>query len=222
MFQYIKNKIYEIVKHHNVINKEAMIDPTAYISGSSIYGNVKIDNKSKIYQSHIEGNVEIGHHTSLWGPGIFMISRINGIKIGKYCSIARYVSIQEDYHNPDRVTTYFLERNLLDQPLRDNAMISKGKITIGNDVWVGAGAQILSGVTIGDGAIVGAGAIVTKDIPPYAIAGGNPAKVIKFRFDQSKIDELMELAWWDWSTEKIKENQDFLLSVSNTKDIKDV
>ena len=220
MLKYMKNKIYEIVKHHNVIDEKTQIDPSVYVSGSSIYGNVKIDNKSKIYQSHIEGDVEIGHHTSLWGPGIFVIGRINGVKIGKFCSIARFVSIQEDYHNPDRVTTYFLERNLLDQPLRDNAMISKGKVTIGNDVWVGAGAQILSGASVGDGAIIGAGAIVTKDIPPYAIVGGNPAKVIKFRFDQSKIDELVELAWWDWSIEKIKENQDFLLSVSNTEYIK--
>lgn len=215
MLMYIKNKIYEIVKHHNVIDKSTTVDPSAYVSGSSIYGNVQIGKQTKVYQSHLEGEVTIGDHTSIWGPGIFMISRIHGITIGKFCSIARYVSIQEDYHNPDRVTTYFLERNLLNMPLKENAMVSKGKVIIGNDVWIGAGAQILSGVTVGDGAIVGAGAIVTKDIPPYAIVGGNPAKVIKYRFDESKIDELIELAWWDWSTDKIKENQEFLLSVSN-------
>ena len=226
MIDYLKNKVrqklYEIVQQHNVIDKNVQIDSSVYVSGSSIFGKVKIDRNSKIYQSHIEGDIDIGQQTSLWGPGIFIIGRIQSIKIGKFCSIARYVSIQEDYHNPDRVTTYFLERNLLDQPLRDNAMVSKGKVTIGNDVWVGAGAQILSGVTVGDGVVVGAGAIVTKDVPPYAIVGGNPAKVIKFRFDQSKIDELMELAWWDWPIEKIKENQDFLLSVTNSVDMVDI
>ncbi len=222
MLKYIKNKIYEIVKHHNIIDKSTTVDPSAYVSGSSIYGNVEIGKQAKVYQAHLEGEVRIGAYTSIWGPGIFMISRINGIQIGKFCSIARYVSIQEDYHNPDRVTTYFLERNLLNMPLNDNAMISKGKVIIGNDVWIGAGTQILSGVTVADGVIIGAGAIVTKDIPAYAIVGGNPAKVIKYRFEQKKIDQLLEMAWWDWSVEKIKENQDFLLSVSNLLEIKNV
>ena len=222
MLKYIKNKIYEIVTYHNIIDKEAKIDPTAYVSGSSIYGNVRINKGDRIYQSHVEGDVQMGHYSSLWGPGIFVIGRVHGIKIGNFCSIAKYVSIQEDYHNPDRITTYCLERNLLGVVPTDSAMVSKGKIIIGNDVWIGARAQILSGVTVGDGAVVGAGAIVTKDIPPYAIVAGNPAKVIRFRFDQNKIDELMELAWWDWSIEKIKENREFLLSVSSSEDIKDV
>ena len=215
MLDYIKKRIHAIVNQYNVIDAEADIEQSAYISGSAIYGNVRISSNSKIYQAHLEGEVKVGAYSSVWGPGIFIIGRINGIEIGKFCSIARYVSIQEDYHNPDRITTYFLERNLLGEPLKDNAVVSKGKIVIGNDVWIGAGAQILSGVRIGDGAIIGAGAVVTKDIPPYAVAGGNPAKVIKYRFGQKKIDELLGLKWWDWPVEKIKENQDFLLSISS-------
>jgi virginiamycin A acetyltransferase len=215
MLNFIRRKIYEIVKHYNVIDKQARINSDAYISGSSIYGNVKIGQGDIVYQSHVEGDVEIGHYSTLWGPGIFVIGRKQGIEIGRFCSIAKYVSIQEDYHNIDRITTYCLERNLLGVTPGESAMVSNGKIVVGNDVWIGARAQILSGVRVGDGAVIGAGSIVTKDVPPYAVVGGNPAKIIKYRFDQKKIDELIELAWWNWSIEKIKENYQFLLSVSN-------
>lgn len=217
MIEEIKNKIYEIVKHHNTIDTRASIDSQAYISGSLIRGNVSVGHKAKIYQSHIEGDVEIGAYTSLWGPGIFVIGRIHGVKIGKFCSVARYVFMQEDYHNPNRITTYFLERNLLNVSLKDNAMVSKGEIIIGNDVWIGAGAQILSGVSIGDGAVIGAGAVVTQNVPAYAVAAGNPAKVVKYRFGKEKIAELLELQWWNWPDEKIREHSEFLLSEDGSR-----
>lgn len=220
LFEWIKYKIFLIVTQYNIIDKKKLIADNAYVSGSVMQGNVIIGDKCKIYQSHLEGNINIGAFSSIWGPNTFIIGRVNGISIGKFCSIARNVSIQEDYHNPKRITTYFLERNMLLTTLKKNAIISKGKIVIGNDVWIGAGVQILSGVNIAHGVVVGAGSVVTKDIPPYAVVGGNPAKIIKFRFNQSKIDELMALAWWNWSTEKIKENQDFLLSVLNSEEIK--
>lgn len=220
MLNFIKNKIKSIVNQYNDVENNANIHPTAYISGSNIYGSIYISESCKVYQTHIEGKVTIGKFTSLWGPGIFIMGRLNGIKIGRFCSIARYVSIQEDNHNSNRVTTYFLERNLLNEPLNENAEVSKGKINIGNDVWIGAGAQILSGVTVGDGAIVGAGAIVTKNVPSYAIVGGNPAKVIKYRFDEVTIEKLLKMEWWNWQEEKIKNNLDFLLNVSNEGCIK--
>jgi len=212
MLKYIRNKINTIVVQYNVIDKKSIIESSTYISGSKIYGDIKIEKECKIYQSHLEGKITIGQYSSLWGPGIFVIGRINGIEIGKYCSIARYVSIQEDYHNTNRVTTYFLERNFFNEPLRDNAETSKGKIIIKNDVWIGTGAQILSGVTIENGAVVAAGAIVTKDVPPYAVVAGNPAKVVKYRFEEKKKQDLLDMAWWDWSIEKIKENKEFILS----------
>ena len=93
-----------------------------------------------------------------------------------------------------------------------SAWDNKGDIVIGNDVWIGYGAVILSGVTIGDGAIIGTNALVTKDIPPYTIAGGIPAKTIRKRFSEEKISALMKIKWWDWSEEKILKNLKFIKS----------
>ena len=83
---------------------------------------------------------------------------------------------------------------------------NRGDIVIGNDVWIGYEAVIMAGVTIGDGAIIGTRAVVTKDVPPYAIVGGVPAKPIRKRFSEDTIKMLMELRWWDWPEEKIAQN----------------
>jgi serine acetyltransferase len=82
----------------------------------------------------------------------------------------------------------------------------KGDIIIENDVWIGAKATIMSGVRIGNGAIVAAGSVVSKDVPPYAIVAGNPAKIVKYRFDEEQIKKLLSICWWDWDEQKIKDN----------------
>ena len=82
----------------------------------------------------------------------------------------------------------------------------KGDINVGNDVWVGAMSTIMSGITIGDGAIVGAGSTVTKDVPPFAIVAGNPGKIVKYRFTEEQIEKLLQISWWNWEENKIKEN----------------
>ena len=95
----------------------------------------------------------------------------------------------------------------------DLMSISKGPIIVGNDVWIGFRSIILSGVTIGDGAVIYAGSVVTKDIPPYAIVAGVPAKIIRYRFDAKTIERLARVAWWDWPDEVIKSRlDDFLIS----------
>jgi acetyltransferase-like isoleucine patch superfamily enzyme len=112
-------------------------------------------------------------------------------------------------HDMSRVTCYPLRNNLaFEKSVGDIDSASKGPVVIGNDVWVGAGAIILSGVSIGDGAIVAAGAVVTKDVPPYAIVGGNPAKLIRYRFSEDQIAKLLSISWWNWSEDKIKANLD--------------
>ena len=89
---------------------------------------------------------------------------------------------------------------------------TKGDVVIGNDVWIGYRAIILSGVTIGDGAVIAAGAVVTKDVPAYGIVGGNPAKLIKKRFDDETIPRLLKIAWWNWDDAKIEKFLPLLLN----------
>ena len=99
----------------------------------------------------------------------------------------------------------FFEEWELDRKDVANAWDNKGNIVIGNDVWIGYEAVIFAGVTIGDGAIIGTRAVVTKDVPPYTIVGGVPAKPIRKRFPENVINTLLEIKWWDWSREKISE-----------------
>jgi lipopolysaccharide transport system ATP-binding protein len=88
----------------------------------------------------------------------------------------------------------------------------KGDIIVGNDVWIGAQSTIMSGIKIGDGAIVAAGALVTKDVEPFSVVGGNPAKHLKYRFDEQQIKDLLDIAWWDWEESKIKKEAMILWS----------
>lgn len=131
--------------------------------------------------------------------------------IGKFCSIACGAKFlfNSANHTLDSLSTYpfpiFFEEWNLDVKDITKAWDNKGDIIIGNDVWIGYGAVILAGVTIGDGAVIGTHAVVTKDVPPYTIVGGIPAKPIKKRFLQENINTLLKLKWWDWSKEKISQ-----------------
>ena len=108
-------------------------------------------------------------------------------------------------HRADWITTYPFNALFSEGAHITGHPSSKGDIVIGNDVWIGYQSCILSGVTIGNGAIIGAKSVVTKDVPPYAIVAGNPAKFIRYRFPQETIDKLENLAWWDWDISVIKE-----------------
>ena len=129
--------------------------------------------------------------------------------IGKFCSIACGAKFlfNSANHKMASLSTYtfplFFEEWGLKKENVAQAWDQKGDIMIGNDVWIGYEAVILSGVTIGDGAVIGCRAVVTKDIPPYTIVGGVPAKPIRKRFDEETIKELQKIKWWDWPEEKI-------------------
>ena len=142
--------------------------------------------------------------------------------IGKFCSIACGVRFlfNSANHTLSSLSTYtfplFYEEWDLKQQDVVNSWDNKGGIIIGNDVWIGYEAVILSGVTVGDGAIIGTRAVVTKDVPPYTIVGGVPAKPIKKRFSEDTIVSLLKIKWWDWPKEKITNN----LSAIQSGDIK--
>ena len=131
---------------------------------------------------------------------------IREVTIGRYCSIADKVDINPLQHPVDwlsisarQYNAGFLEFNRFGgKDVRVLEWETEKRVEIGNDVWVGTNAVIMGGVKIGDGAIVAAGAVVTKDVPPYAIVGGVPAKVLKYRFDEATIKELLALKWWDY------------------------
>lgn len=132
--------------------------------------------------------------------------------IGKFCSIACGAKFlfNSANHTLSSLSTYpfplFFEEWGLEKRNVAASWDNKGDIVIGNDVWIGYEAVIMAGVTIGDGAIIGARAVVTKDVPPYTVAGGIPAKPIKKRYPEETIAALSELKWWDWPKERIAQN----------------
>lgn len=139
---------------------------------------------------------------------------VNGDKliIGKFCSIACGAKFlfTSGNHSLKSLSNYtfpiFFDEWDLDSKNITSAWDNKGDTVIGNDVWIGYDAIIMPGVKIGDGAIIGTRAVVTKDIPPYTIVGGVPAKPIRKRFDDKTIEKLLSIKWWNWDKEKIKQN----------------
>jgi len=162
-------------------------------------------NQNKKYK-----DFEIGDYT--YGkPSILSGGEGATLKIGKFCSIAGGVTIYLGAeHHSEWVTNYTFNKLPIFE--KGGMTKTKGNVIIGSDVWIGDNALILSGVTIGDGAVIGARAVVTKDVKPYEIVAGNPAKHIRFRFSDEQITELLKIKWWDWEIEKIENSFGLLLS----------
>ncbi|MGX7875866.1 CatB-related O-acetyltransferase [Mesorhizobium sp. ORM6] len=155
--------------------------------------------------------VEIGRHTYGLNRESFFVPHKNvPVRIGSFCSVGPGVLfICAAEHRVDTATTFpiqFVNGKIRNAP----GTVGKGPITVGHDVWIGARCIILGGVTIGNGAVVGAGSIVTRDIAPYAVAFGNPARVKRYRFAPDIIERLQSLKWWDWSDDLIRERIELL------------
>jgi acetyltransferase-like isoleucine patch superfamily enzyme len=169
-------------------------------------GRSKISLKTKVNRFARIRNSAVGDYSYI-GPS----TRIDNTDIGKFCSISWNCCIGLESHGLSSISTspIFTEKYngtgstwLLKEPEKTQPTRS----SIGNDVWIGVNAIILSGLQIGDGSVIGAGAVVTKDVPPYAIVGGTPAKVIGSRFPQDIVQKLLEKKWWDAPEDEIKKN----------------
>lgn len=136
--------------------------------------------------------------------------------IGKFCMIASDVKfiMNGANHMTDTISSYpfSIFGNGWEDAMNGKKFPNKGNVVVGNDVWIGYNATIMTGVTIGDGAIIATNSTVTKDVEPYTIVGGNPAKIIKKRFSDEHIELLLEIKWWNWSIDKITENLHLLTS----------
>lgn len=182
--------------NHTVYLNQVITNPNIIIGDYTMYHDFRKD-PTLFEQNNVLYHYPINHDKLI---------------IGKFCSIAcgtRFL-FNSANHSLMSLSTYpfplFFEewnQNPCDVTKSWN---NKGDIVIGNDVWIGFEAVIMAGVTIGDGAVIGARALVTKDIPPYTIVGGVPAKPIKKRFSEKTIETLLQIRWWDWSKEKIQKH----------------
>ena len=156
-------------------------------------------------------DVELGKRTS-----VGRYTKIREASIGSYCSISWDVTIGAVAHPMDRLSSHaFSYRSQFGIVDKDESLGS-ARVTIGNDVWVGCGAILMPGVTIGDGAVVGAGAVVTKDVDPYAIVSGVPARLMRYRFDGETVHVLESLHWWEWDDTKLKSQVPLFKSTLNS------
>lgn len=154
---------------------------------------------------------EIGDFT-YGDPKVVSFREGSTLRMGKFCSLSKNVTIfLGGEHRTDWITTFPFSALFEEAAHVKGHPATKGDVIIGNDVWIGFGVTILSGVTIGDGAAIAAQSVVTSSVKPYEIVGGNPAKHIKFRFNEETIAKLLAIRWWDWDLEKIKANVDLLL-----------
>jgi acetyltransferase-like isoleucine patch superfamily enzyme len=154
------------------------------------------------------GKYTYGKPKILWANDNYCVENPT-LTIGKFCSIAANVNIYlGGSHRTDWVTTFpfgHINKDIFTNFNGDGHPYTKGNVIIGNDVWIASNVTIMSGVTIGDGAVIANNSHVVKNVEPYSLVGGNPAKLIKYRFTPEQIQKLLEIRWWDWEDSKINQ-----------------
>jgi len=203
-----------IIRESEICDNVIVGDDT-FISGSHIGENVIVDRRNMIFNSIIGAYCSIGWNVV-----------IRNAEIGKYCSLAWNCTIGGAEHFMHRLTTSFFpfekRYGVISEDTDQAGDPYAQSLVIGNDVWIAAGVQVLRGVTVGDGAVLGGGAIVTKNIPPYEIWAGVPAKKIGQRFSDELISDLLDLKWWNLPVNVIKENIDLFRSDIDLDTIKEI
>lgn len=233
---FIKNSIKYI--YFNFLQKKLSVHFTANLDRHSVYGthstfqkntliatskigmHVTIQKNTVIKRSELADFVNIHNDCKMNGctvgsySYIAKLSEISYADIGKFCSIGAEVLIGVGKHPPNFISTSPVFYSTLNKQLgfsfSDKQLFEEfSRCKVGNDVWIGSRVMILDGITIGDGAIIAANSVVTKDILPYSVVGGVPAKLIKMRFDDTTIEKLLQEKWWDWNIEDIKKKLPF-------------
>lgn len=170
---------------------------------SNDLGNFEAEKSKKI----LDGNVEVGRWTIVGkNSRVYTWTENEKVIIGKFCSIAPEVIIfgGGEHGHRERISNFHFRATISKiSPNPDTQ--TRGIVKIGNDVWIGTRALIMSGVEIGDGSVIGMGAVVNKNIPPYAIVVGNPARIVDYRFKPEIIEKLIKIKWWNWPDTIIKE-----------------
>lgn len=192
-------------------NPSLKLEYLAWCKNSYFGKNVSLLKNSIVKNSKIGSMTYVGAFTN-----------INNCKTGKFCSIGPGCRIGPGQHPTDTIVSThpaFYSTNVYNRiGFTDKQCFEEYiEIIIGNDVWIGANVIIVDGVNIGDGAMIAAGAVVTKDVAPYAIIGGIPAKVLKYRFDEENIDYLLKIKWWDRDFSWMKKNQKQFLDIESFK-----
>lgn len=205
-FRYLKGEIplqSQIIKNSRIGRKTKLGDKSV-INNSNLSSQSIIGVNCSINNSTLSGKVNVGDYTTI--NTSIIIGRLNPINIGKYCSIAPDVYITDINHNLKRRTTHFMYK-YIDFIDKIDELKSNGGVEIGNDVWIGKSSIILSGITIGDGAVIAAGSIVTKDVEPYSVVAGIPAKLTKKRFNDNIIKNLIKEKWWNLSIQELNKKE---------------
>jgi virginiamycin A acetyltransferase len=193
---WLLHKLYGI---DNRIIRKIIIRAVSDLEGGELYSKT-LREIFAIYH-----DIKIGMYS--YGSCFDLANTPAGTIIGRYCSFARNVSILNGNHpiKFKSVHPFFFNPVL---GYINRLLIKRTKLIIGNDVWIGRNVTILPSVScIADGSVIGAGSVVVKDVPPYAVVAGNPAKIIRYRFSEKTINEIIQSAWWNKSIEELRENQ---------------